>query len=88
MFFFMYNFEVANFKIYECIPRGCYFQEGSEVKMEMRVESAYQKSLETVVEWIHRKVNTTKTQVFFRTYAPVHFRFHSSFSPTFTITCA
>ncbi|CAA2995057.1 trichome birefringence-like 10 [Olea europaea subsp. europaea] len=56
------------------IRGGCYFQEGSEVKMEMRVESAYQKSLETVVEWIHRKVNTTKTQVFFRTYAPVHFR--------------
>ncbi|CAA2933289.1 trichome birefringence-like 10 [Olea europaea subsp. europaea] len=56
------------------IRGGCYFQEGYEVKMDMRVESAYRKSLETVVEWIHSAVNTTKTQVFFRTYSPVHFR--------------
>lgn len=42
--------------------------------MEMRVEDAYRKSLETVLEWIHRELNTNKTQVFFRTYSPVHFR--------------
>lgn len=57
------------------IIRGCYFQEGPNVKMDMRVDSAYQKALETVVKWIHHEVNTTKTQVFFRTYAPVHFRY-------------
>ncbi|KAK6130333.1 hypothetical protein DH2020_035925 [Rehmannia glutinosa] len=57
------------------IRGGCYFQEGSNVNMDMEVDSAYQKSLETVLKWIHRAVNTTKTQVFFRTYAPVHFRF-------------
>ncbi|KAK4478039.1 hypothetical protein RD792_017304 [Penstemon davidsonii] len=56
------------------IRGGCYFQEGSEVKMDMRVDNAYKRSLETVVEWIHREVNPKKTQVFFRTYAPVHFR--------------
>ncbi|KAL2509042.1 Protein trichome birefringence-like 10 [Forsythia ovata] len=56
------------------IRGGCFFQEGSEVKMEMRVEDAYRKSLETVVEWMHHELNTTKTQVFFRTYSPVHFR--------------
>ena len=55
--------------------RGCYFQEGEEVKMEMKVDVAYRKSLDTVVDWIHREVNKSKTQVFFRTYAPVHFRF-------------
>ncbi|KAL6497806.1 hypothetical protein OROHE_026956 [Orobanche hederae] len=53
---------------------GCYFQEGSNVKMDMEVDCAYQKALETVVNWINREVNITKTQVFFRTYAPVHFR--------------
>ncbi|XP_059632556.1 protein trichome birefringence-like 11 isoform X2 [Cornus florida] len=56
------------------IRGGCYFQEGAEVKMEMEVDSAYRKSLETVVDWINRELNTSKTQVFFRTYAPVHFR--------------
>ncbi|KAL3812678.1 hypothetical protein ACJIZ3_013946 [Penstemon smallii] len=56
------------------IRGGCYFQEGSELKMDMRVDNAYKRSLETVVEWIHREVNPNKTQVLFRTYAPVHFR--------------
>lgn len=55
--------------------RGCYFQEGAEVKMEMKVEIAYRKALDTVISWINSDVNKTKTQVFFRTYAPVHFRF-------------
>ncbi|POO02248.1 Trichome birefringence-like family [Trema orientale] len=56
------------------IRGGCYFQEGAEVKMEMTVDDAYQRSIETVVRWIENEVNSTKTQVFFRTYAPVHFR--------------
>ncbi|KAK4482895.1 hypothetical protein RD792_010068, partial [Penstemon davidsonii] len=56
------------------IRGGCYFQEGSDVKLDMGVETAYWRSLKTVVEWVNREVNTTKTQVFFRTYAPVHFR--------------
>lgn len=55
--------------------RGCYFQEGAQVNMEMKVETAYRKALETVISWINTEVNKTKTQVFFRTYAPVHFRF-------------
>ncbi|XP_071716691.1 protein trichome birefringence-like 10 [Rutidosis leptorrhynchoides] len=56
------------------IRGGCYFQEGAEVKMEMKVETAYRKALHTVISWINSDVNKTKTQVFFRTYAPVHFR--------------
>ena len=55
--------------------RGCYFQEGEEVKMEMSVERAYRRSIETVMDWIESEVNMSKTQVFFRSYAPVHFRF-------------
>ncbi|KAB5545402.1 hypothetical protein DKX38_013514 [Salix brachista] len=57
------------------IKGGSYFQEGEEVKLEMGVEDAFRKSTETVVNWIQLEVNASKTQVFFRTFAPVHFRF-------------
>ncbi|OVA05504.1 PC-Esterase [Macleaya cordata] len=53
---------------------GCYFQEGNDVKMKMSVESAYRRSIKTLVDWIGQEVNMSKTQIFFRTYAPVHFR--------------
>lgn len=46
----------------------------------MRVDDAYRKSLETVMQWIHRELTTNRTQVLFRTYSPVHFR-----SSSFTI---
>ena len=59
--------------------RGCYFQEGGEVKMEMSFETAYRRSIETLIDWIHTDVNTGKTQVFFRSFSPVHFRFVFSF---------
>ncbi|KAK9664808.1 hypothetical protein RND81_14G070000 [Saponaria officinalis] len=53
---------------------GCYFQTGAEVNMSMTDDNAFRRSLETVRDWVDKEVNTTKTQVFFRTYAPVHFR--------------
>ncbi|CAN8269925.1 unnamed protein product [Cochlearia groenlandica] len=52
---------------------GCYFQEGEKVKMEMNVDDAYKRAMETVVNWVQTKVDTNKTQVYFRTLAPVHF---------------
>ncbi|XVE66049.1 hypothetical protein DITRI_Ditri08aG0050300 [Diplodiscus trichospermus] len=52
---------------------GCYFQEREKVKMEMTVEHAYLRSLETVMKWICNELNTSKTKVFFRTFAPIHF---------------
>ncbi|KAF2325149.1 hypothetical protein GH714_024668 [Hevea brasiliensis] len=70
----------APFLIYQGRPpvgapeRDCYFQEGDEVKMDMSVETAYRRSLETLIDWTHSKINMSKTQVFFRTYAPIHFR--------------
>ncbi|KAF7057969.1 hypothetical protein CFC21_065118 [Triticum aestivum] len=56
------------------IRGGAYFQEGSEVKMEMTITDGYQKSIRTLFNWLHKEVNTSKTHVIFRTYAPVHFR--------------
>ncbi|XP_074292195.1 protein trichome birefringence-like 10 [Silene latifolia] len=56
------------------IRGGCYFQTGAEVNMSMTDDSAYRRSLETVLNWIDKDVKTSNTQVFFRTYAPVHFR--------------
>ncbi|KAL5995902.1 Protein trichome birefringence-like 11 [Asimina triloba] len=56
------------------IRGGCYFQLGQNVKKEMSVEDAYRRSIKTLGEWIHKEVNSNKTQVIFRTFAPVHFR--------------
>ncbi|KAK8702154.1 hypothetical protein V6N13_020522 [Hibiscus sabdariffa] len=55
------------------IKHGCYFQEGTEVKMEMDLRTAFQKSIQTLVDFVTSEVDTNKTQVLFRTYAPVHF---------------
>ncbi|XP_004290664.1 PREDICTED: protein trichome birefringence-like 10 [Fragaria vesca subsp. vesca] len=55
------------------IREGCYFQEGEEIKMNMTVNTAYRKSMETLIDWIDSEVNMSKTYVLFRTYAPVHF---------------
>ncbi|KZV32411.1 protein trichome birefringence-like 10 [Dorcoceras hygrometricum] len=56
------------------IKGGCYFQDGAKIKMEMSIDNALRRSIKTLVDWISHEVNLSKTQVFFRTYAPVHFR--------------
>ncbi|KAL9430914.1 hypothetical protein AB3S75_026163 [Citrus x aurantiifolia] len=56
------------------IREGCYFEERGELKKKMSVETAFQKAIETLIHWIGSQVNMDKTQVLFRTYAPVHFR--------------
>ncbi|KAF6162815.1 hypothetical protein GIB67_029084 [Kingdonia uniflora] len=67
-------FNSAHWWNYEkTIRGGCYFQEAEDVKMNMTVESAYRKSINTMLKWIHMEVNMSNTHVFFRTYAPVHF---------------
>lgn len=45
------------------------------MKLKMNVDDAYERALETVMKWIHTEVDSNKTRVFFRTFAPVHFRF-------------
>ncbi|GAV82390.1 PC-Esterase domain-containing protein/PMR5N domain-containing protein [Cephalotus follicularis] len=55
------------------IRNDCYFQEGDKVRMNMSVETAYERSLETLLDWLGSEVNLSKTQVFFRTFSPVHF---------------
>ncbi|KAJ6802771.1 protein trichome birefringence-like 11 [Iris pallida] len=56
------------------IRGGCYFQEGEELKVEMSVETAFRRSIETLFDWVNKEVDTNRTHVIFRTYAPVHFR--------------
>ncbi|RCV36484.1 hypothetical protein SETIT_7G322900v2 [Setaria italica] len=60
--------------IEKTIRGGAYFQEGDEVEMDMTVTDAYRRSIQTLSDWLHREVNTSKTHVIYRTYAPVHFR--------------
>ncbi|XP_044501701.1 protein trichome birefringence-like 11 [Mangifera indica] len=60
--------------IEKTIKQGCYFEEGAQMNMEMSVETAFQRSIETLIDWIDSQVNMNKTQVLFRTFAPVHFR--------------
>lgn len=45
------------------------------MKMKMKIDHAYRRAMKTVVKWIQEEVDSSKTQVFFRTFAPVHFRF-------------
>ncbi|KAM4116087.1 hypothetical protein ACB094_02G024400 [Castanea mollissima] len=56
------------------IRKGFYFMEGSIIKKDMKVEHAYRRSIETVIQWVNTELNSSKTQVFFHTYSPVHFR--------------
>ncbi|KAF5736832.1 Trichome birefringence-like 11 isoform 1 [Tripterygium wilfordii] len=56
------------------IRGGCYFQEGDKVRLKMKVEDAYRRSMETVLNWTQNEVNMSNTRIFFRTFAPVHFR--------------
>lgn len=51
--------------------------------MNMTVDTAFKRSIETLLNWIDTQVNTNKTSVFFRSYAPVHFRFDLIFSDFF-----
>ncbi|CAA7405970.1 unnamed protein product [Spirodela intermedia] len=53
---------------------GCYFQVGDQIELEMGVEQAYIRALETLLAWIGKEVDPSKTRVVFRTYAPIHFR--------------
>ena len=50
--------------------------------MGVDVLTAFERSMKIVMECIRQEVNTENTHVFFRSYAPVHFRFESCLSPS------
>ncbi|RCV14296.1 hypothetical protein SETIT_2G414200v2 [Setaria italica] len=53
---------------------GCYFQDGKKLQLNMSVEDAYQRAMNTLQKWIQKEVNAVKTLVVFRTYSPAHVR--------------
>ncbi|XP_044455542.1 protein trichome birefringence-like 11 [Triticum aestivum] len=56
----------------------CYFQEGKRLRLDMSVEAAYQRAMDTVHEWVQKEVDAGKTLAVFRTYSPAHNRHVSS----------
>ncbi|XP_024017385.1 protein trichome birefringence-like 10 [Morus notabilis] len=59
---------------HKTLRAGGYFQEGNKLKMNMSIKTAYQRSIETMVNWVNTQLDANKTRVFFRTYSPSHFR--------------
>ncbi|KAK1355669.1 protein trichome birefringence-like 6 [Heracleum sosnowskyi] len=51
-----------------------YYQEGQQVHPRLDVSTAFQKALMTWGSWLDKYINSQKTQVFFRSSAPSHFR--------------
>ncbi|XP_045796880.1 protein trichome birefringence-like 6 [Trifolium pratense] len=51
-----------------------YFQEGTLVHPRLNVSTAFTKALTTWASWVDKRINLKKTQVFFRSSAPSHFR--------------
>jgi hypothetical protein len=56
------------------ICRNCYFQERNELKMDMTLETGFQRALQTWGKWMEDNLDTEKTHVIFRSFSPVHFR--------------
>ncbi|KAK2987412.1 hypothetical protein RJ640_020609 [Escallonia rubra] len=53
---------------------GYYFQEGGAVNMTMDIMEAFRRSLQTWKSWAVENLDPQRTNVFFRSYAPVHYR--------------
>nr|AFK44929.1 unknown [Lotus japonicus] len=51
-----------------------YYQEGNLVHPRLNVSTAMRKALTTWASWVDKRINPRKTQVFFRSSAPSHFR--------------
>ncbi|GMP84271.1 hypothetical protein CsSME_00037860 [Camellia sinensis var. sinensis] len=56
------------------IHMGLYFQEGGTVNMSMDVMEAFRRSLQTLKLWSIQNLDPGKSHIFFRSYAPVHYR--------------
>ncbi|XP_047956167.1 protein trichome berefringence-like 7 [Salvia hispanica] len=53
---------------------GCYFQVGESLKLEMTIGTAFRTALQTWSSWVDSMINPEKTQIFFRTFEPSHWR--------------
>ncbi|KAK1316158.1 hypothetical protein QJS10_CPA05g00229 [Acorus calamus] len=51
-----------------------YYQEGDRVHQRLDALIAFQRALKTWASWVDHHVNPNRTQVFFRSSAPSHFR--------------
>ncbi|KAL3698467.1 hypothetical protein R1sor_012543 [Riccia sorocarpa] len=56
------------------IRGGNYFQVKDSVQMEMNVGDAFTMAMQTVAKYVDENIDPERTQVFWRSYAPVHFR--------------
>ncbi|KAJ8899616.1 hypothetical protein K2173_018590 [Erythroxylum novogranatense] len=56
------------------VTMGCYFEEGGKVNMSMSSIEAFEISLQTWKAWALDILNSNRTQIFFRSYSPVHYR--------------
>ncbi|KAI7998222.1 Protein trichome birefringence-like 8 [Camellia lanceoleosa] len=56
------------------IHMGLYFQEGGTVNMSMDVMEAFRRSLQTLKLWSIQNLDPGRSHIFFRSYAPVHYR--------------
>lgn len=52
---------------------GRYFEDRGEIKMNMSIEAAYRRAMETVVDFVYTQLGKDNTRIFFRTYSPNHF---------------
>lgn len=57
---------------------GCYFQLGGSLKLGMSIAAAYKVAMSTWASWVETSINSTRTQVFFRTFEPSHWSNQSS----------
>lgn len=51
---------------------GCYFQIGGRLKLGMSINGAFKTALSTWKSWVESKINTSRTDVFFRTFESSH----------------
>lgn len=55
--------------------REDYYQEGNHVYPRLKVLEAYKKALKTWARWVDKNIDGSRTQVIFRGFSVIHFRY-------------